>query len=42
MRLKKELIKNLADLQGQRTLVVNMQGRGASLQFALFAVPIQK
>jgi type VI secretion system protein ImpJ len=42
MRLKKELIVNVDSLQGQRTLVVNMQGKGASLQFALFAVPIQK
>jgi type VI secretion system protein ImpJ len=42
MRLKKELIVNQDSLQGERTLVVNVQGRAASLQFALFAVPIQK
>jgi type VI secretion system protein ImpJ len=42
MRLKKELIKNLSELQGQRTLEVNVQGRATPLQFALFAVPIEK
>ncbi len=39
MRLKDSLILNQDRLQGERRLVVNAQGRRATLQFALFAVP---
>ena len=41
MRLRDSLITNLDRLQGERQLVVNANGRRASLEFALFAVPEQ-
>lgn len=41
MRFKKELIRNLDALPGQRNLVVAGAGRDALLQIALFAVPPQ-
>ncbi len=39
VRLKDSLILNSDRLQGNRTLVVSSDGRDASLQFSLFAVP---
>lgn len=39
MRLKDSLIVNRDRLQGQQTLMVSANGRNASLEFALFAVP---
>lgn len=41
MRFKKELIRNLDELPGQRNLVVVAGSRDAVLQIALFAVPPQ-
>jgi type VI secretion system protein ImpJ len=42
MRLKDSLIVNQDRLQGEQRLVVNTNGRHATLEFALFAVPTQK
>ncbi len=39
VRLKDSLIMNQDRLQGERRLVVSAQGKPASLEFALFAVP---
>lgn len=41
MRLKDSLIENADRLQGERRLVVNLRGKKAPLQFALFAVPMR-
>ena len=41
VRLRDSLIVNRDRLQGERTLVVSFRGKKASLQFALFAVPVQ-
>jgi type VI secretion system protein ImpJ len=41
MRLKDSLILNHDRLQGERQLVVNARGKRATLEFALFAVPIE-
>ena len=42
LRLKDSLIVNQDRLQGEKQLVVSANGRQASLQFALFAVPTQR
>jgi type VI secretion system protein ImpJ len=39
MRLKDSMIVNRDRLQGQRRLVVSVNGRQVGLEFALFAVP---
>ncbi len=39
IRFKEQLISNLDQLQGQRTLEVTSHGKRSILQFALFAVP---
>ena len=39
MRLKDTLIVNRSELQGERKLVVSVEGKDVALQFALFAVP---
>lgn len=40
VRLKDSMIVNRDRLQGERRLMVNVRGKMASLQFALFAVPV--
>jgi len=42
MRLKDSLIVNLDRLQGERQLIVSTHGKNVPLQFALFAVPVQR
>lgn len=42
MRLKEDLISNLAELKGHRKLEVSAFGKRNVLEFALFAVPTQK
>jgi type VI secretion system protein ImpJ len=42
MRLKDSLILNRDRLQGERELVVSVNGKRATLEFALFAVPEQQ
>jgi type VI secretion system protein ImpJ len=42
MRLKDTLIENRDMLQGQRKMIVSLRGKRHPLQFALFAVPVQK
>jgi type VI secretion system protein ImpJ len=41
LRLKDSLIVNRARLQGDRKLVVSARGKPVTLQFALFAVPVE-
>ena len=41
MRYQDRLVDNRESLEGQKTLVINVQGRKVELQFALFAVPVQ-
>lgn len=42
LRLRDTLIMNRDRLQGERKLVVSARGKPVTLQFALFAVPIEK
>jgi type VI secretion system protein ImpJ len=42
MRFKDTLIENRDKLQGQRKIILSLRGKQYPLQFALFAVPIQK
>lgn len=42
MRLRDSLILNLDQLQGERHLAVSFRGRRVPLEFALFAVPVQR
>lgn len=42
LRLRDSLIMNRDRLQGERKLVVSARGKPVTLQFALFAVPIEK
>lgn len=41
MRFRDDDVLNRANLEGQRKLILNYQGRQAALQFALFAVPLR-
>lgn len=41
MRYQDKLVDNRESLEGQKTLVINVQGRKVEMEFALFAVPVQ-
>ena len=42
MRFRDSLIMNIERLQGERQIIVSARGQKAPLEFALFAVPMQK